>query len=179
MPDQRGEPRDRTAPASRGRGRFAVPAAAPPTTRGRDSASEVVRLLSLVNRRMQHLVEARRAQADLPPMAWQLMHYVDRHPGITLGELSRASALSKGRTSVLIDGLERLGYVEKRGDASDGRLTRLHTTTRMGEVWEWYESRYAAVVNELMCDLDDWERAALVGILRRMWASAERRGWQA
>jgi DNA-binding MarR family transcriptional regulator len=177
MSDERGEPRDRTAPASQGRGRVAVPVPAPPTPLRRDSASEVVRLLSLVNRRMQHLVEARRAQEELPPIAWQLMHYVDGHPGITLGELSRASALSKGRTSVLIDGLERLGYVDKRDDARDGRLTRLFTTTRMEEVWEWYESRYAAVVNELMCDLDDWERAALVGILRRMWAAAERRGW--
>ncbi len=149
------------------------PPAAPPHVTGRDSASEVVRLLSIVNRRMQRLVELSRAQLELPPMAWQLMHLIDGHPGITLGELARASELSKGRTSVLVDGLVRLGYVAKCDDASDGRLTRLNTTERMAEVWEWYESRYAAVVNEVMSDLDDWERAALVGILRRVRASVE------
>lgn len=167
------------APAERSLGVLAVPPAAPPVANGRDSASEVVRLLSLVNRRMHRLVESSRAESDLPPMAWQLMHHIDRHPGITLGDLSRASELSKGRTSVLVDGLVCLGYVEKRPDPSDGRRTRLHTTGRMVEVWEWYESRYTAVVNELMCDLEDWERAALIGILRRMRTSAEAHGWQA
>jgi MarR family transcriptional regulator, organic hydroperoxide resistance regulator len=154
------------------------PPAAPPSVSGGDSATEVVRLLSIVNRRMQRLVETGRAEAELPSMAWQLMHTIDRHAGITLGELARASELSKGRTSVLVDGLVRLGYVSKSDDASDGRLTRLCTTERMAEVWEWYEGRYAAVVNELMSDLDDWERAALVGILRRLRTSAESRGWQ-
>jgi 5'-methylthioadenosine phosphorylase len=141
---------------------------------GRDSAAEVVRLLSLVNRRVQRLVDTARAEAELPPMAWQLLQAVDRHPGITLGELARTSELSKGRTSVLVDGLERLGYVAKCGDSADGRLIRLHTTERMAEVWHWYEARYAAVVDEVMSDLDDWERAALVGILRRLRTSVDK-----
>ena len=151
----------------------AMPPAAPPGVTGRDSATEVVRLLSVVNRRMQRLVETAQAETELPSMAWQLLQSIDRRPGITLGELARLSELSKGRTSVLVDGLERLGYVSKRADAADGRLTRLETTERMAEVWQWYETRYALVVNELMSGLDDWERAALVGILRRLRTSCE------
>jgi DNA-binding MarR family transcriptional regulator len=150
---------------------------APPGAADHDGGTEVVRLLSVVHRRMQRLVETSRADAGLPLMSWQLLHHVDRHPGVTLGELARACELSKGRTSVLVDSLERRGYVVKSGDPVDGRLTRLHTTERMQESRRWHEAPYAAVVNALMNDLDDWERGALVAILRRVRESALSPGW--
>jgi DNA-binding MarR family transcriptional regulator len=54
---------------------------------------------------------------------------VGRFPGITPGETAAVLRLHPSTVTVIVQGLERAGLVERSEDPADRRRTRLHATT--------------------------------------------------
>lgn len=88
----------------------------------------LVELLQAVNRGMFDQIKDLLDKYGFPAASMLIMHQIKDHQGITLSEVSRRTGLAKSHVSKTIDGLAAQGIVEKRPDASDQRLVRLHTT---------------------------------------------------
>jgi DNA-binding MarR family transcriptional regulator len=79
--------------------------------------------------------------------------------GVRLTELAARAQLSLASTSELVSELERLGYLERRPDASDGRAKLIHPTARgrralddAGDRVAEIEQRWAEVVGRTEFD---------------------------
>ena len=61
------------------------------------------------------------------------MRSVVRHDGISLKDLSREVSLAHSTVSGIVDRLEKRGMIERRGDAEDGRISRIYPTAVVTE----------------------------------------------
>lgn len=55
-----------------------------------------------------------------------VMRVVVQHDGISLKDLSREVSLAHSTVSGIVDRLEKRGMIERRQDAADGRVSRIH-----------------------------------------------------
>ena len=65
--------------------------------------------------------------------------------GIRLTELAARAQLSPAATSELVDDLQRLGYLERHSDPSDGRAKLIHPTPRGRRALDAAGDRVAAI----------------------------------
>jgi DNA-binding MarR family transcriptional regulator len=87
-----------------------------------------------------------------------------QHGQMTAGQLAKATGLSSGAVTTLLDRLERAGYVRRIADKSDRRRVLVELTdtarAREGEIWgpiaeEWAE-RSAGFTDEQLVFLRDF-----------------------
>lgn len=64
----------------------------------------------------------------LPPTEFEVMRYVDRHPGASVGAVAQALALRQSNVSAAVRGLVERGLVGREVDPQDRRITRLVAT---------------------------------------------------
>jgi DNA-binding MarR family transcriptional regulator len=83
---------------------------------------------------------------------------IERHGGVTAGELAAESGLSSGAVTAVIDRLERAGYARRVRDPDDRRRVRVEVTTEVrraaDELYgpmlaEWNAMMNAATVEQL------------------------------
>ncbi|HVU45701.1 MAG TPA: MarR family transcriptional regulator [Terracidiphilus sp.] len=89
-------------------------------------AAEIERDLSAIRRMMRKPLEAEVSKGNLTVPQKAAMAVVVRHEGISLKGLSTAMSLAHSTVSGIVDRLEKQGLVERRTDASDGRISRIH-----------------------------------------------------
>lgn len=70
---------------------------------------------------------------SLTPANGNIMRYIDRNPGATPSEVADATGVFRSNLSTALRELERLGFVEKRSNPSDGRVIRLFSTAAAAE----------------------------------------------
>jgi DNA-binding MarR family transcriptional regulator len=68
------------------------------------------------------------AQVELTVPQSAVMRVVVQHEGVSLKELSTDVSLAHSTVSGIVDRLEKRGMIERRADAADGRVTRIHAT---------------------------------------------------
>src|SRR6202023_2147809 len=73
-----------------------------------------------------------------------LLMLLDKHaPGeITPADLAQKTGVTRATISVVLDGLERDGLVQRRPDPQDRRLTRLHLTEGGAKLLDHVRSPY-------------------------------------
>ena len=135
---------------------------------------EIAQLWRHVNRRMRALFRSAAREYDVPPFSFMLLRRIEEEPGITLSDLARCSGASKSHTSTIVDQLVQEGYVEKRSDPADQRVTRLHLTDaarrRFEGIEELAKDVWTIILQELPdAGIDDVER-----FLRSLLEAAER-----
>jgi DNA-binding MarR family transcriptional regulator len=59
---------------------------------------------------------------------------LDRHGAMTAGELAKASGLTTGAITRLVDRVERMGYARRRADGADRRRVLVALTPRAREL---------------------------------------------
>jgi MarR family transcriptional regulator for hemolysin len=59
---------------------------------------------------------------------WIILVWLDRQPGMSQNELAQLMEVEPITVGRLVDRLEKRGFVERRPDASDRRVWRLHLT---------------------------------------------------
>jgi DNA-binding MarR family transcriptional regulator len=122
---------------------------------------------------MQELVDdelVRRGFADLRPALLAVAQHVGAK-GSRITELAEHAQLSKATVVYAVDELERLGYVARRPDPTDGRAKLVMPTARA--------RRAERTAREVVVDIRDaWaeligeqEMAALEAVLRRLRAA--------
>jgi DNA-binding MarR family transcriptional regulator len=91
-------------------------------------AAQVDKDLSAIRRLLRRPLEAEVARGELTVPQSAVMRAVVHHDGISLKDLSREVSLAHSTVSGIVDRLEKRGMLERRADAADGRVTRIHPT---------------------------------------------------
>lgn len=84
--------------------------------------------LGAIRRALRKPLEAAVAQGEMTAPQTIVMRVVLQHDGIILKDLSREVSLAHSTVSGIVDRLEKRGMIERRPDASDGRVSRIHPT---------------------------------------------------
>jgi DNA-binding MarR family transcriptional regulator len=100
----------------------------PPAARTRDLAVALHDLVWLLPRTLDPEAEA--GLEPLPPSELEVMRLLVRRPALSVGEVARELGLRPSNASAAIRGLLARGLLERRADASDGRIARLAPTAR-------------------------------------------------
>jgi DNA-binding MarR family transcriptional regulator len=89
-------------------------------------AEQVDKDLSAIRRLLRKPLEAEVARGELTVPQIAVMRAVLQHNGISLKDLSREVSLAHSTVSGIVDRLEKRGVIERRTDATDARVTRIH-----------------------------------------------------
>lgn len=92
-------------------------------------AGRLDRELAEIRRALRKPLEAEAARGELTVPQSAVMGAVVRHEGVSLKDLSREVSLAHSTVSGIVDRLEKRGLLERRTDAEDGRVSRIHPTT--------------------------------------------------
>lgn len=96
---------------------------------------------------------------------WVILKRLSRQPGMSQNELAGICEVEPISVGRLVDRLEARGLVERRPDASDRRINRLHLLPAAQPVLEEITSYRDALSEEILEGLDDKARAALIDAL--------------
>ena len=91
--------------------------------------TQIERDLAAIRRAVRRPLDAEYAKGNVTVPQKAVMHAVVTAPGINLKDLSQAVSLAHSTVSGIVDRLEKRGLLERRPDASDGRVSRLYPTT--------------------------------------------------
>ena len=80
---------------------------------------------------------------------------------VTLGELARAEQVKPPTMTRIVTGLEKDGLVERRDDASDGRLTQIHSTAKGRRILAAGRARRVETLAAAVDALDNRKREKL------------------
>ncbi len=115
------------------------------------------------------VAEVRRRLADECTMPrFDLLANLHREDGQTLAALSRRMLVTAGNLTGLVDRAERDGMVQRKPDASDRRLSRVHLTAKGRELVEALLPAHAQRVADLLSSLDAAERRELRRLLGKL-----------
>lgn len=92
--------------------------------------------------------------------------------GIYPSELADKAGVSRATITGLLDRLERDGIVERRSDASDGRMSNVCLTCEGLTILEAVLPEHFIRVSRLMGHLSEKERSQLVGLLDKVSTGA-------
>jgi len=87
-------------------------------------------LLGQANHAVYKDFEVRVRAAGLSSTEWRVLATLSDGDGLTIGELAGDVLAQQPTLTKLVDRMERAGLVERRGDESDGRRTRVFETAR-------------------------------------------------
>jgi DNA-binding MarR family transcriptional regulator len=93
---------------------------------------------------------------------------------LTLGELASAEQVKPPTMTRIVTGLEEDGLVERRDDASDGRLTQIHATAKGRRILAAGRARRVATLAAAVKNLDARHRKDLesgVRVLQQLVSS--------
>lgn len=85
-------------------------------------------LLSLVARLMRTRADARARTYGMTRAQWMILVHLERQPGMSQNELAALIEVEPITVGRLVDRLQARGFLERRADASDRRVWRLHLT---------------------------------------------------
>ena len=83
-------------------------------------------------------------------------------------EIAEFSGTSAASVSSLIDGLGKLGYVERRPSAGDARRKELHVLPPARGITEGFDQAMQQAENDLLAPLSTAEQETLVHLLVRL-----------
>lgn len=95
-------------------------------TSAMDDAVYIRRVIKSLNKFIDRAWEAEAQKSGLTRAQVNVLHELYHSPGISLKGLSRQLGMAHSTVSGIIDRLEKKGYVERRLDLTDKRLSRLH-----------------------------------------------------
>src|SRR5215469_2461661 len=85
-------------------------------------------LLSLVARLIRTRADARARTYGMTRAQWMILVHLERQPGMSQNELAAHIEVEPITIGRLVDRLEARGFLERRADAADRRVWRLHLT---------------------------------------------------
>jgi MarR family transcriptional regulator for hemolysin len=121
-----------------------------------------------VSRLMRTVFERRVRATGLTRAQWLVIARLRRHPGLSQSEIADLLEIEKASAGRLIDRMEAKGWLQRRDDASDRRVNRLHLTPEAerlhAAIWPVAE----ATVDVALGDLSAEERRQLTGLMARV-----------
>ena len=99
---------------------------------------------------------------------WGILIWLDRQPGLSQKELAEILEVEPITVARLIDRLEARGMVERRADARDRRIWRLHLLPPSASVLDELQVEKADMHRMATTDVDAATQAAMIEGLQRM-----------
>lgn len=96
-----------------------------------------------------------------PPTALEVMRLLSRRPGLSVNEVARELGIAANNVSTAVTHLESRGLLERRRDAVDGRVARLHPTPAAMEARARREKAWAAAMRDVLTTADPEDAALL------------------
>lgn len=125
-------------------------------------------LLAQVSRMHHHRAHEIFSQVGLyrgqPPVLFALWE----RDGQTLGELARAARVTPATMTRMIQRMEKSGFVTRKPDPADQRVSRVHVTRAGRAVRGKLEKGWARMEADCFAGLDTDERATLRALLLRV-----------
>jgi DNA-binding MarR family transcriptional regulator len=125
-------------------------------------------LISDVARMMRTVFDRRVRRIGLTRAQWLVLTRLHRRPGASQSELADMLEVEKATAGRMIDRLERNGWVERRPDAVDRRINRLHLTAEAERVRQRLWTISERTVDDALADLSAEEREHLNGYMARV-----------
>ncbi len=126
-----------------------------------------------VGRLLRTVFERRVRAFGLTRSQWLVIARVRRRPGLSQSEVADLLEIEKASAGRLIDRMEAKGWLQRRDDASDRRVNRLHLTPQAERlhvaIWPIAES----TVDMALGDLSVEERRQLTEIMTRVKAKLQ------
>ncbi len=91
---------------------------------------------------------------------------------MTIGELCRKQLVSGGNMTVVVDNLEKEGYVERKRETGDRRVIRVRLTPKGEKVFRETFPTHAEFVASLASALSDQEQTELARLLKKLGLGA-------
>lgn len=113
-------------------------------------------------------LSARLADVGLRTAEHELLVNLLRHPGITQQELARRCFVAKSGISMALTRMEAQNLLRREPDPQDGRIKRLHLSTKGASLAQRSVAVQDAVVGEMAAALSAAELHALEQMMRRM-----------
>ena len=100
----------------------------------------------------------------LTPSNAQVMRFIDAHPGATSSEAAEATGLLRSNLSTAVRELEKIGFIEKRRDPTDGRGVLLYSTAAAAHNLALVRAQWSRDAENALDGAEDVEAAT--GLLR-------------
>ena len=86
----------------------------------------------------------------------------------TPAELADMAQISRASVTGLLDSLEKDAFIRREPDPNDRRMVSIHLTEKGIAFMNAFLPPHFQLINQLMCGLDEQERATLIGLLQKM-----------
>jgi MarR family transcriptional regulator for hemolysin len=122
-------------------------------------------LLGDVARLTRTAFDRRVASLGLTRSQWWVLTYVFRDQGLTQSELVDHLEIGKVVLGNLIDWLEAKGWVDRRPDANDRRINRVHLTDKAAPIMDDMRAPAQDLYDMIVSGLSKARRGSLVDML--------------
>lgn len=87
-----------------------------------------IRRIEILSRLHHMAFRATLREEDLPPAQAGAMRVVIRHPGMSQRELADRLHIQRATATVMLQKMEKAGYIDRRPDPEDQRISRIYPT---------------------------------------------------
>ncbi|MGB8389808.1 MarR family winged helix-turn-helix transcriptional regulator [Mycobacterium sp.] len=124
-------------------------------------ASDVARIVGRFRRHLRRSAGTGYSPGQLSESQAELLRLIARRPGISVNEAAAELGLVSNTASTLVSKLVSGGMLDRKVDACDRRVCRLHLTGSAQQVMDASAAARRALVSELLDKLDEGQIATL------------------
>jgi len=119
-------------------------------------------------RQWSRLLDERLRDASQTQPRWRVLAWAKMMPGINQTDLAERMHISGPALVGILDGLAKLGLIERRPSPRDRRANEIHLTAKAAPVIERLTSQLATIRNELLQDVSAEELRVCLSVLDRV-----------
>ncbi|RLA46479.1 MAG: hypothetical protein DRR42_18360 [Gammaproteobacteria bacterium] len=136
-------------------------------------SNNLVRQIGLLYRYMMRALEAETAPLGMGAGRFSYLFILYINEGVTQQEIAYRLQADKAAVARTLVQLEIQGYVERRNDPNDKRVTRVYLTEKSKAMQADLEAAVGRVIDRLNLDRDSKEQEAIRDELTRMLTSLD------
>jgi DNA-binding MarR family transcriptional regulator len=125
---------------------------------------QLVRVYSRIQRKLEHSL----AKQDMTLAQFEIMMTLKSCQGISQQELAQHLLVTKGNVCVLVERMEKCGWLERQPDPADGRAYRLALTTMGRTLLKKVLPDQRQIIQEAFAVLTVEESRQLLALLDRL-----------
>jgi DNA-binding MarR family transcriptional regulator len=112
--------------------------------------------------------------AELEPGQWDTLDLLVRRPTWRMSELAEGLRVDPSTATRAVQRLLKIGLAERNGCADDGRVVLVSATAEGHARHDATVAKRTEVMNAVLAEFDDDERARLADLMERMVGSLDR-----
>ena len=121
-----------------------------------------------VGRLLRTVFERRVRGFGLTRAQWLIIARLHRRPGLSQSEIADLLEIEKAPAGRLVERMEAKNWLQRRGDAKDKRINRLHLTSKGNRLHAAIWPIAEATVEDALGNLSPEERRRLSGLMARV-----------